>query len=77
MRHRPQRELLNVHHTLSGRQRSFEDVLVQITFADGTVTTEYASPGRAEYMLARYTPARFEADPTEAYAKVVRAREKA
>lgn len=64
--------LRNVHHPLTNNQRSTADVLVKITFADGSDTVEYASPGRAEYMLARYTPEAYAENPEKAYAKVER-----
>lgn len=45
-------------------QRATDDVLLRVTFRDGKSSDSYAALGMANYMLARYTRERFDADPT-------------
>jgi hypothetical protein len=55
--------LLNIANPLHKGQRSIDDVLVHITYRDGSPSvTQYASPGRAAMMLKRYSRARYIAD---------------
>ena len=61
-----------VNSRVGDHQRSVDDVLVRIVFADQRPDrVEYASPGRAEYMLTRYSKERFVASPAP-YAYVER-----
>lgn len=70
-RHKRINDLRMLGSVLQHQQRSINDVLLRITYADGSPSVvEYASPGRAAYMLNRYTPERYIADPEKAYAMV-------
>ena len=70
-------DLRNVHFPLQDGQRSTEDVLVRITYRDGRPSVvEYASPGRALYMLERYSRERYIND-SSTYAMVERVQPKA
>lgn len=42
-------------------QRRLDDVLLVVTHQDGRVEREQSAPGRAEYLLTRYTRDKFEA----------------
>lgn len=54
-RHQPVDRARVVHHVLTNGQRATDDVMVEITFREtGETTRQYASSGRAAYMLQRY-----------------------
>lgn len=48
--------LMPAHPVSPGGQRAIDDVLVRINFRDGRPSTvQYASKGRAAYLLTRYS----------------------
>lgn len=67
--HAAERDRLTLAHRLPGRamvdQRALDDVLVRINYRDGRPpVVQYASKGRAEYALERYSRAEFLNRPT-------------
>lgn len=59
---------------LEDGQRATDDMLLRIVYRDGTSVIEYASRGRARYMLERYTRAAMIDNPSlPGYVEEVRA----
>lgn len=57
---------LNLNHPLTGGQRALDDVLVRINYRDDRKPViQYASRGRADMMLARYSRETFASNPKQ------------